>query len=259
MTTDGSPTNGSPTNGSPTNGSPTNGSPTNGDGDGDLPAGAFSTWLADMQAALRAERDADVPCGGCTACCRSSQFVHIGPDEADALAHIPAELLFPAPRMPSGHVLMGYDERGRCPMLTNDGCSVYEHRPRTCRTYDCRVFAAAGVEPNDDDLRRGGLPRDDLPGDDRADIAARARRWRFDFPAEADRTEHGAVRAAAEFISQHGELLGEGVGPIGASPLAVLAVELHGLFLGGAPPDGPKVVEPDVDAVRVALRSRARR
>ena len=25
------------------------------------------------------------------------------------------------------------------------GCSIYDHRPRTCRTFDCRVFAAAGV------------------------------------------------------------------------------------------------------------------
>src|SRR3954471_9741429 len=111
-----------------------------------LPAGDFSSWLADLRSALRGERDADVPCGDCTACCTSSQFVHIGPEETDTLAHIPAELLFPAPRMPRGHVLMGYDERGHCPMLIDGRCSIYDHRPRTCRTYDCRVFPAAGVE-----------------------------------------------------------------------------------------------------------------
>ena len=61
-----------------------------------------------------------MPCGTCTACCTSSQFVHIGPDEVDTLAHIPAELLFPAPRMPKGHVLLGYDERGHCPMLIDE-------------------------------------------------------------------------------------------------------------------------------------------
>ena len=33
----------------------------------------------------------------CTACCTSSQFVHIEPDETDTLAHIPAALRFPAP------------------------------------------------------------------------------------------------------------------------------------------------------------------
>ena len=92
-----------------------------------------------------------MPCNGCTACCTSSQFVHIGPDETDTLAHIPAELLFPAPLRPRGHVLMGYDERGHCPMLIDNRCSIYEHRPQTCRTYDCRVFPAAGVELEDED------------------------------------------------------------------------------------------------------------
>ena len=130
-------------------------------------AGEFSSWLAGMQAALRGERGSDVPCDGCTACCTSSQFIHIGPDEIDTIAHIPAELLFPAPRLPRGHVLMGYDERGHCPMLIDGACSIYEHRPMTCRTYDCRVFPAAGVELDDDD---------------KALIARRASRWRFTFP-----------------------------------------------------------------------------
>ena len=119
------------------------------DDERDLAAGDFSSWVLEMQAALRGERGSDVPCGGCTACCTSSQFVPIGPDETETLAHIPAELLFPAPRLPRGHVLLGYDERGHCPMLIDGGCSIYEHRPRTCRTYDCRVFPAAGVEVDD--------------------------------------------------------------------------------------------------------------
>src|SRR5688572_9246633 len=53
--------------------------------EGDLPAGDFSTWLAEFAAALDGKRAADVPCGGCTACCESSQFIHIAPDETDAL------------------------------------------------------------------------------------------------------------------------------------------------------------------------------
>src|SRR5205814_1248545 len=80
-----------------------------------LPAGSFSAWLGGMRRALGGERASDVPCDGCTACCRSSQFVHIGPDEADTLAHIPTELLFPAPGLPRGNVVLGYDEHGHCP------------------------------------------------------------------------------------------------------------------------------------------------
>jgi Fe-S-cluster containining protein len=148
-----------------------------------LDAGDFITWLGEMAQALRGERDADVPCETCTACCTSSQFVHIGPEETDALSHIPADLLFPAPRMPAGHVLMGYDERGHCPMLFEGACTIYEHRPRTCRTYDCRVFPAAGMLPEDPE---------------KAQIAERARRWQFRYATPADWAVHDAVRAAAE-------------------------------------------------------------
>ena len=157
-------------------------------GDGeqkDLAAGDFGSWLVEMQGALRGEHGSDVPCNGCTACCTSSQFVHIGPDETDALAHIPSELLFPAPRLPRGHMLLGYDERGHCPMLIDNRCSIYEHRPVTCRTYDCRVFPASEVVLDDDT---------------KVLIARQAQRWRFSFPTEADRDQHDAVRAAATFL-----------------------------------------------------------
>ncbi len=176
--------------------------------DGDLDAGDFSRWLADMRAALRGERDSDVSCAGCTACCTASQFVHIGPDETDTLAHIPAELLFPAPRMPRGHVLLGYDERGHCPMLVDDQCSIYEHRPQTCRTYDCRVFAAAAVEPDEEE---------------KAAIARRARRWRFTYPTPADRVAHDAVRAAARSAREDA--------PTNATQVAIAAVEDYERFL----------------------------
>jgi uncharacterized protein len=116
------------------------------DGTGTLAAGEFAAWATQMSDARRGTHDAEVPCGTCTACCTASQFVHIGPEEADTLAHIPADLLFPAPRAPRGHVLLGYDERGHCPMLVEEKCSIYAHRPKACRTYDCRIFAAADVE-----------------------------------------------------------------------------------------------------------------
>jgi Fe-S-cluster containining protein len=184
-------------------------------GEGDvLAAGSFGAWLRDVQAAIRGERDADPPCAGCTACCTASQFIHIGPDEADTLAHIPAGLLFPAPLMPEGHVVLGHDERGHCPMLRDGRCSIYPHRPRTCRTYDCRVFAAAGVTPED------GL------------IAERAARWRFDETDEGDRRLHAAVRRTAVAIRERSKQ------PANATQLAVLAVELHDRVADPASPSG---------------------
>ena len=212
--------------------------------DGPLPAGSFSAWLAGLRRALGGEGVSDVPCDGCTACCTSSQFVHIGADEADTLAHIPAELLFPAPRMPRGNVLLGYDENGHCPMLVDGGCSIYEHRPRTCRTYDCRVFPATGVEIDDPD---------------QAAIARRARRWRFDFPDEVDRIEHAAVQAAARFVRARADLLPDGAAPANATQHAVLAVRLHDAFVDPETADPHTDPETDPEAVRTALAYRLSR
>jgi Fe-S-cluster containining protein len=136
-------------------------------------AGRFSEWLEQLQSG----NEMAVPCGACTACCTSSQFVHIEPDERETLARIPVGLRFPAPGLPEGHVVLGYDEHGQCPMLVDGACSIYEHRPRTCRTYDCRVFAATGVEPD------ASQP----------DVAARVHEWRFDVD---DQASWNAVRAA---------------------------------------------------------------
>ena len=208
----------------------------------DLPAGDFSSWLAGMQQALRGRADSDVPCGTCTACCTSSQFVHIAPDEADALAHIPAELLFSAPRLPRGHVLMGYDQHGRCPMLIDQQCSIYAHRPRTCRTYDCRVLPAAGVE---------------LDEGEKVLISERTRRWRFSHPTALDRVQHDAIQAAAATLSDHRGQLPAGAVPMNATALAVLAVEMHESFLElDAQTGDGKLVRPDLEAVRVELTAR---
>ena len=167
-----------------------------------------------MRRALGGEASADVPCGDCTACCTSSQFVHIGPDEFDALAVIPTDLLFPEPGLPPGHLLMGYDRRGHCPMLVDGQCSVYENRPRTCRTYDCRIFAATGIEI-------------DEPG--KARIAERVRCWRFDVSDESDGLLSAALaRGGGVRAETRTDAPGRAVTATGR---AVLAVEIHDLFL----------------------------
>lgn len=168
---------------------------------------------------MAGEQDADVACGECTACCRSAQFVHIAPDEIDTLEHIEPDLLFPAPRMPDGHVLLGYDEAGRCPMLDESGCSIYEHRPRTCRTYDCRIFAAAGIDADDD----------------KPLITERARQWRFDLATDRDRSAYTAVHAAATSLMKHEDTLPDDIAPRNHTQLALLAVEIHGAFVEQGP------------------------
>ncbi|MBA2279837.1 MAG: YkgJ family cysteine cluster protein [Acidimicrobiia bacterium] len=204
--------------------------------DGPIPAGPFADWLAGIEQALDGGTGSDVPCGPCTACCSSSQFVHIAPDETDALAHIPAALLFPAPMLPRGHVVLGYDEHGCCPMLADGACSIYEHRPRTCRTYDCRIFTAAGVE---------------VDGAEQPGVARRVRRWRFDHPGPADQAAHDAVRSAARFALEHADELPPDARPANPVQRAVLAIRIHRAF--SEPGGGP-----DPEAVRVELVRRWR-
>lgn len=154
---------------------------------------------------------ANVPCGECIACCTSSYFIHIGPGESQTLRRIPKELLFPAPGLPKGHVLLGYDEKGRCPMLVDGKCSIYEHRPHTCRSYDCRVFPAVGDRGRDNDTEL---------------IHQRIRRWKFSYPAEGDRKEHFAVQAAATFLHEHADCFPDGFVPSNPAQLAILAIKL---------------------------------
>lgn len=203
-----------------------------------LDAGEFGSWMTEIAGAIAGENDADVPCGSCTACCTSSQFIHVGPDEIDALAHIPVRLRFAAPRMARGHVLIGYDERGRCPMLIEGTCSIYDHRPRTCRTYDCRVFPAADLEPDDGKKL----------------IAERSDRWTFTYGDDDSKTMHEAVRAAAAYVRDHADELPEGAAPVTTTQAAVLAVRLSGMFVERSTQDGHiQRSQPEPRAVRVEL------
>jgi hypothetical protein len=47
--------------------------------------------------------------------------------------------------------------------LVDGKCSVYEHRPRTCRTYDCRLLALAGLRARGNAPINEGLERWEFP------------------------------------------------------------------------------------------------
>ena len=117
---------------------------------------------------------------------------------------------------------MGYDEHGRCPMLLGGNCSIYAHRPHTCRRYDCRIFAATGLAAGDDE---------------KSEINERVRQWRFSYPGHLDRREHDAVLAAAAFIAGNPECFPDGMVPTAPSHLALLAIKVYAVFL--APRDEP--------------------
>ncbi len=204
----------------------------------DLDAGEFSDWLEGMDRALRGHAESNVPCGDCNACCRSRYFIELRPDDVGARRRIPAALIFDAPGAPAGYKVLGYDEHGQCPMLVSRICSIYGDRPGTCRTYDCRMFAATGLAE---------------PGSDRADVTARAARWRFSYRDDASRDRHRLLQTGARRLL---EMLREDVvaGPGNASQLAMLAVRLFPVFTDLA---GHLEADNEADADRVKERIRS--
>jgi Fe-S-cluster containining protein len=180
-------------------------------------AGDFGKWLAQIRASLRGEGGTDVPCGDCVGCCVSSYFIPVRPEDKEALAVIPTNLLVTAPGQKNGHVMMGYREDGTCPMLNSGKCSIYQQRPQTCRDYDCRIFAAAGIEAGNKDKHV---------------INKRVREWQFTYATEADQLAHNAVLAAATFIKDKGSSFPGGRAPTAPTGIAVLAIKVYAIFLG---------------------------
>jgi uncharacterized protein len=150
-------------------------------------AGEFGAWLGGFRASLGTGADAEVPCDGCTACCRSGKLIPVEPDETDALAHIPSDRLLPMPGE-GGRLVLRHDTDGTCSQLVDGRCTVYAHRPRACRAYDCRIFLAAGVRP------------------DSPLIAERAGQWQFTYASDAAHERHDAVRMAAVVLGFPGGL-----------------------------------------------------
>lgn len=181
-----------------------------------LPAGEFSGWLSNTEESLEfGAGGAAVPCGACRGCCRSSMFIQIKPEETRALNRIPRALLFVAPGLPDGHLLMGYTEQGNCPMLVDNECSIYEDRPQTCRDYDCRIYAATGIRVNQRD---------------EAEIAKRVEQWAFEYRDEGSREEHRNLRRAAAFLRENPDLFPKGWLPGYPIELASLAVTIYRHF-----------------------------
>ena len=156
-----------------------------------------------------------VPCGTCRACCHSSYFIHIRPDERNTLKQIPKKLLFPAPFRPEGHLVMGYDSKGRCPMLSGSRCSIYKDRPATCRIFDCRVLAASGLAKY---------------GSESNAIFQQAGRWQFLCPSKRDQQLLSAVQAAAIFLKRHPDCIPSGLIHCDDIQYAINAIKVYDVF-----------------------------
>jgi hypothetical protein len=109
---------------------------------------------------------------------------------------------------------MGYGDQGQCPMLIDGECSIYEYRPKICRDYDCRVFAATGLSVDEDR---------------QPEIAYRVGAWRFRYTKEG-RALQAALRRAVSFLKSNRESFPKGTLPSQSGPLAAIAVRIHKLF-----------------------------
>lgn len=199
-------------------------------------AGDFLDWLQGTLSAFFTGQGAEVPCGDCRACCRAGYFIPVRHHEWSTLAAIPRRLLV-SPPVSAGEVeyLIATTRRGACALLDEGACSIYRQRPQACRDYDCRVFAAAGIESGQDLVDR------------------QIRRWRFRHDREESRLAHAAVRAAARFVIEHPDAFPEGRAPRRPADIALVALKSHHVFLGGGHRDRPReaVAEAVVRACRV--------
>jgi Fe-S-cluster containining protein len=201
------------------------------------PAGHFAAWVESMKRVLRNEAEADVPCDGCTGCCISSYAIALRPSDAVALAQVPARHL----RLPidGGLAFMGYRDDGTCPMLEGNSCTIYRDRPRTCRDYDCRIYAATGLAPDGD----------------RPVIQSRVAEWQFEYCSHDERGQHQAMVRAARFIQDHAALFPAALKAHVASAAAVLAFKAWEEFTqekgdGSSDPSPDSLIRRVLEAVR---------
>lgn len=101
-------------------------------------------------------------------------------------------------------------------MQKGGDCSIYPSRPSTCRTFDCRVLAVAGL-------------RIDGKWNDRINEQVKA--WRFSFSSENGQQQMKAIKSAANFIQQHPGAFPGRRAPSEPTTIAVLAIKVHAVFL----------------------------
>jgi Fe-S-cluster containining protein len=92
--------------------------------------------------------EASVPCQTCTACCwHPGVFVEPDVETSEALAAMTLKT--------DSHDRLYIPKRadGGCVHLNERGCGIYEHRPRVCREFDCRVTALSGVTYTPDEMQ----------------------------------------------------------------------------------------------------------
>lgn len=74
----------------------------------------------------------NVPCNGCTLCCRGDAILLL-PGDSDDYQTEPHSL--------TGQRMLARKPNGHCIYLGAAGCTIYDRRPQLCREFDCRGLA----------------------------------------------------------------------------------------------------------------------
>lgn len=98
-----------------------------------------------MKGARNSVTQANVPCNGCTACCRNDAIVLL-PEMGDDQA---AYRTFPATNPITGRPcrMLAKKPDGACVYLGRAGCTIHGRAPAICREFDCRSFYRAFSRP----------------------------------------------------------------------------------------------------------------
>jgi len=137
----------------------------------------------------------DVPCAGCTACCKHDD-VFLRPDENPRDYRV--ERAFDSMRGEMGWRLQHKPPRegGGCTYLGDGGCTIHDRAPAVCKQFDCRfVFAMLEELPRPMRRRLTHLYGSKSIYGHEVRAAAKARMDGFDFEAASAQMaeEIGAV------------------------------------------------------------------
>ena len=102
-----------------------------------------------------ANEQTEVPCSGCTECCRSGQGLFLHPEQGDVVESYRHRALMDS----TGNTvfLLDTEANGHCVYLGDTGCTIYERRPLLCRSFDCRKHYLVLPRQDRDNLVRLGL------------------------------------------------------------------------------------------------------
>jgi len=125
----------------------------------------IATRVPDLMPANFVDRDArvaDVPCAGCTLCCRTL-IVPLAEEEYEQYVDAAGEpnwgWITTADGKRHGRALKR-KPNGECVYLNERGCSIHGHAPHVCQRFDCRqLFSKSDRAWRRQQVKEGKLPK----------------------------------------------------------------------------------------------------